>query len=389
MYKRILNLKLASDHSCFLWGPRQSGKSTLLKSLFPGSMYYDLLLSDLYSRMLRNPAIIREECHSKGINGQNQSDPIIIDEVQKLPVLLDEVHWLIENMGLKFILCGSSARKLKRGHGNLLGGRAIRYELFPLVYKEITDFSLDKALNIGLIPSIYTSNIPERLIQSYIGDYLREEIAVEAITRNIPAFSRFLEVAAISNGEMINYKNISAECRVSAPTVKEYFQILSDTLLGKFVHAYKKRAKRRLIQASKFYFFDVGLVSSLTKRGKVEQGSELFGRAFEHFIFMEISAHSSYSELFYPISYWRTASGFEIDFILGDCEIALEVKSSAMVHNQHLKGIRAFMEEYSPRRCIVVSMDPSPRKTEDGIEILPWEVFLDELWGGGVVKAPR
>jgi predicted AAA+ superfamily ATPase len=223
---------------------------------------------------------------------------------------------------------------------------------------------------------------PQRRIESYVGDYLKEEIAAEALTRNVPAFSRFLKIAALTNGELINYGNIASDCGVSAPTVKEYFQILDDTLIGKQLPAFRKRAKRRLIGAPKFYFFDIGIVAHLTHRGSVEKGSELFGRAFEHFIYMEILAHSSYSELNYPIAYWKTASGFEVDFVLGDHEFAIEVKSASMVGNRHLKGMRAFKEEYTARRYIVVSMDPKPRKTADGIDILPWEVFLDRLWKG-------
>jgi predicted AAA+ superfamily ATPase len=221
------------------------------------------------------------------------------------------------------------------------------------------------------------------LIESYVGDYLKEEIAAEALTRNVPAFSRFLKIAALTNGELINYRNIASECGVSSPTVKEYFQILDDTLIGKQLPAYRKRAKRRIIGAPKFYFFDIGIVGYLTHRGKIEKGSELFGRALEHFIYMEILAHSSYSELNYPITYWKTASGFEVDFILGNHELAIEVKSASMVGNRHLKGIRAFKEEYAARQYIVVSMDPKPRKTADGIDILPWNIFLDRLWEGG------
>jgi predicted AAA+ superfamily ATPase len=319
------------------------------------------------------------------MTGENQKSPVIIDEIQKLPLLLDEIHWLIENKGLRFILCGSSARKLKKGHANLLGGRAVRHELFPFIYKEIPNFSLDIALNRGLIPKIYLSANHARLLQSYTGDYLKEEIAAEALTRNIPAFSRFLEIAALSNGEIINYNNIAAECGVSAPTIKEYYQILCDTLLGRFVPSFRKRAKRRIIQASKFYFFDVGIISHLTRRHTIIQGSELFGKAFEQYIYMEISAHSSYSEKFYPVYYLRTTSGFEVDFILGDMETAIEVKSSAMIRDHHLKNIRALKEESKARRFIIVSMDKEPRKTPDDIEIMPWEYFLNTLWDGAVI----
>jgi predicted AAA+ superfamily ATPase len=320
------------------------------------------------------------------LKGENQVSPIIVDEVQKIPILLDEIHWLIENRKLRFILCGSSARKVKRGRSNLLGGRAVRYELHPLVYPEVPDFSLEKALNTGLLPRHYQSANPHQLLQAYIGDYLKEEIAAEALTRNIPAFSRFLQIAALTNGELTNYNNIASECGVSAPTVKEYFLILEDTLIGRMLPAFRKRAKRRLIGAPKFFFFDIGIVAHLTRRGKVKTGSELFGRAFEHLVYMELIAHSGYSGINYPIAYWKTASGFEVDFVLGNHEIAIEVKGAEMVTNKHLKGIRAFKEEYQARSYIVVSMDTNARRTEDGIEILPWHIFLDRLWANEIIN---
>jgi len=383
MYKRLLDLNLSSEETCFLWGPRQTGKSTLLRSLFPGAGFYDLLLSDQYRRFIADPSILRQECEAKGLNRSNQKTPIIIDEVQKVPELLDEIHWLIENRGLRFIICGSSPRKLKRSHGNLLGGRGIKYELFPLVYREIPGFSLTRALNHGLLPRHYIHNSPHKLQEAYLVNYLQEEVAAEALTRNIPAFNRFLEVAAISNGEIINFNSISMDCGISAPTVKGYFQILEDTLIGRFVPAFRKKGRRRLIAAPRFVFFDLGIVAQLTRRGQVNEGSELFGKAFEHFITLEILANASYSGQNYPVSYWRTASHIEVDVILGT-DIAIEIKSTDRVSDKHLKGLRAFKEEHTAT-CILVSRDPHPRKTHDDILILPWEEFIDRLWQNRIV----
>ena len=386
MYKRMLDFGLSRKHSCFLWGPRQAGKSTLLRQRFPAAVVYDLLLSDQYRRFLHDPSVLRQEITRMGLTGKNQKDPVIIDEIQKVPDLLDDVHWMIERMGLRFILCGSSARKVKRGHANLLGGRAPSLELHPLVCLEIPDFDIVRALNNGLLPPHYSAKDSKTLREAYVGAYIKEEIASEAIVRNLPAFSRFLEVAALSNGEMVVFHNIAADCGVSAPTVKEYFTILEDTLLGRFVPAFTRRARRRVIGSPRFYFFDVGIVGALTRRGRVEPGSELWGRAFEHFVFMELSAHSAYAGGQYPIAYWRTASQIEVDFILGDGSVAIEVKSTTLARDHDLRGLRAFKEEHRPKRALLVSMDTHARRTSDGVEILPWRVFLEELWEGKILS---
>jgi predicted AAA+ superfamily ATPase len=385
MYKRKIDLDISSRKTVFLWGARQTGKSTLLNTLFHGARKYDLLLSDTYRRLVSNPSLIRQECEAQDLTGKTQKQPVIIDEIQKVPDLLDEVHWLIENRGVRFILCGSSARKLKRGHGNLLGGRAPRHELSPLVYPEITDFSLPRALTHGLLPPHYISDEPGELLRGYVGDYLKEEIAAEALTRNVPAFNHFMEVAALSNGEIINYTNIASECGVSAPTVKGHFQILEDTLIGRALPAYSKRGKRRLISAPKFYFFDTGVVGQLTHRGIVEPGTELFGRVFEHYMLMEVWAYAEYSGKHFQVSYWRTSSQIEIDIVLGDHETAIEIKGTKMAQDFHLKGLRAFKEDYVSRHYLAVTLDPNPRRTSDGIEILPWRIFLDRLWEGRII----
>jgi predicted AAA+ superfamily ATPase len=379
MYIRKQVFSNIGKESSFLWGARQTGKSTLLKILFPDSLYFDLLLSDVYERLLRNPAILRET-----ILVSTPSSPIIIDEIQRIPELLNEIHWIIANKNIQFILSGSSPRKILHSGANLLGGRALRHELYPLVYKEIPNFDLIQALNHGLLPRHYLSKKPERLISAYIGSYLQDEILAEAKIRNLHAFSKFLEAAAFSNGEIVNYTNIAAECGVSAPTVKEYFHILEETLIGRFLPSYRKKPKRRVIHAPKFYYFDISIANYYLKRKSIEFGSEAFGSSFEHFIYHEIYSHSKYSGIHYPISYWRTASQIEIDFVLGEHEVAIEVKASQQINHRHLKGLKNFEEEYKVKRLILVSNDPFHRQIGT-ITAMPWNIFLDELWAGTII----
>ena len=380
MIKRQQLFKGSDKESLFLWGARQTGKSTLLKTLYPDSLWFDLLKTDVFARLQRNPSQLREI-----IIASQPSAPVVVDEIQKIPALLDEVHWLIENKHIQFILSGSSPRKIIRSQANLLGGRALRYELFPLVSHEIPGFSLLRALNHGLLPRHYLSENPAKLIEAYIGNYLQDEIMAEARLRNVNSFSRFLEVAAFSNGEMVNYSNIASESAVSAPTVKEYFQILEDTLIGRFLPSFQKRPKRRVIRAPKFYYFDVGIVNYLLKRGKIEMGSESFGNPFEHFIYQELIAHSHYSGVRYPLHYWRTASQIEIDFVLGDHEVALEVKSTKNATPRHAKGLQSFAEEYMVKKQILVTNDPFPRQMGE-ILVLPWNIFLQKLWAGDIIS---
>jgi len=382
MFNRKQNLSGRHNASAWLWGARQTGKSTLLKKLFPDSPYYDLLIPGQYERLTRNPDTLINELSA---SAPKPGVPVIIDEVQKVPQLLDAVQWLIVNKSIPFILCGSSARKLKRSHANLLGGRAIRYELYPLVSAEIPDFDLPRALNHGLLPRHYLADEPQQLIQSYVAEYLKEEIAAEALLRNIPTFMRFLETAAFSNAEIVNYTNIASDCGVSNPTVKEYFRIFEDTLIGRMLPAYAKRPKRRIIHAPKFYFFDLAIANYLLKRGPIVTGSDAFGKTLEHFIFQELYAHSRYSGLQYDLAYWRASNQMEVDFILGDHEIALEIKATEMAHDRHLRGLKSFAQEYKVRQSILISCDPRPRLT-NGVLILPWKDFLARLWSGQIIK---
>jgi predicted AAA+ superfamily ATPase len=380
MYIRKQIFDGSLNESLFLWGARQTGKSTLLKAIFPDSLWFDLLLSDVFERLHKNPSQLREI-----VLASQSNKPVVIDEIQKIPALLNEIHWLIENQHTRFILSGSSPRRIIRSETNLLGGRALRYELYPLISAEIPDFDLIRALNNGLLPRHYLSDKPKQLISAYIGNYLREEIMAEARIRNVANFSRFLEVAAFSNGEMVNYSNIASECGVSAPTVKEYFQILEDSLTGRFLPSFQKKPKRRVIQAPKFYFFDVGIVNYLLKRGEIESGSESFGHAFEHFMYQEIFAHSNYTGLHYPLYYWRTASQLEVDLVLGDHEVAIEIKATQNAIPRHTKGLICFAEEYSVKKLLLITNDPFPRQM-GSVLVLPWQVFLQRLWAGEIIS---
>lgn len=311
---------------------------------------------------------------------------MIIDEIQLIPELLNEVHWLITRKDIHFILSGSSARKLKRKGVNSLGGRAVRNVLYPLVSAEIPDFDLVRAVNRGMLPTHYLAPDERQLhkrLQAYISVYLKEEIAAEALVRRLPSFTRFMEVAALTSGEMVNYRNVAQDCGVDAKTVKEYFNILEQTLVGYIVPAFSRTVKRRINQAPRFYYFDVALPNYLLHRGNMQLGSEDFGHAFEHLLMQEIIAYLGYHDIENALSYWHTYTGYEVDAVLGDAQVAIEFKSSQEVQSKHLRGLKAFKEEHPGARLIIVSLDVQPRSFH-GVEVMPATHFLLQLWLGNI-----
>lgn len=381
MFRRALALPPAGEETFFLWGPRQTGKTTLLRETYPRARWIDLLQADEFRRYATHPELLRQELVAGPLPKQ-----IVVDEIQKVPALLDEVHWLHERLGARFALCGSSARKVRRGGANLLGGRALRYELFGLTASEIgRSFDLDRMLNHGFLPRVYSSERPEKLVSAYVADYLKEEIAAEGLVRNLPAFSEFLDAAALSDAEMVSFANIARDCGVSAHTVRSYFGVLEDTLLGRWLPAYTRRAKRRVIGAPKFFFADVGVVNHLARRGRLAPKSDGYGKAFESWIHHELTARISYADRGARLSYWRLASGIEVDFVVDDARIGIEAKATARVTSDHTKGLRALKDDHPKvSRRIVVCLEPRRRITEEGIEVVPAASFLEELATGRI-----
>lgn len=374
MYSRYLQLNKETESSLFLFGARQTGKSTILRKEFPKSVFIDLLDSELRMRFKRRPSLLYEMLKYKESN-----TIVVIDEIPEVPELLNEVHRLISEKDIIFILCGSSARKLKRKGYNTLGGRAYPCYFYPLTSNEITDFDLDRALTYGLLPTHYLAKNPKRLLAAYVDVYLKEEIQEEALARNLTGFHRFLEIAALTNGEIVNYANIASECGVSAQTIKSYFGILEDTLVGYMIPAYTKVMKRRLVQAPRFFFFDVGLTNHLLHRDALVRGTPEYGHAFEHFIIMELIAYIGYNHKEEQLSYWRTHTGVEVDVVIGNAKLAIEIKSADEIAKRHMKGLKSFGDDYPDCRKIIVSLDRINRK-EDDIELIYVHDFLKMLW---------
>jgi predicted AAA+ superfamily ATPase len=371
---RILDLSLPANRSAFLWGPRKTGKTHWINRHFADSIILDLLKTDVFADYASRPSLLRERY-------QEHKGLIVIDEIQMVPDLLNEIHWLIENTDVSFLMTGSSARKLRRRHANLLGGRAWRYTMAPLTYAETEGFDLEHIVVSGLLPPHFLSSDPVQDLRSYVADYLKEEIATEAVIQNIPAFAEFLRVAALTSGELLNYTNVGRETGVSAKVVRNYFQILEDTLLGFRIPPWRKVSNRRLIETEKFYLFDVGVANYLARRVP-RIGTPEFGNSFEHYILMELKAYQAYRNPELDIRYWRTSTGFEVDFILGDMNVAIEVKGSHRIHSTHTRGLRALLEEHTVKQAVIVSLEKQPRKPDSYIEVLPWKVFLETLWSG-------
>lgn len=370
---RLLDLPaLLAKRSHFLFGPRQTGKTTLVRHSLPKAKIYDLLDSSVFLALGRNPGRLEEEL-------EPGDSIVVIDEIQRLPTLLNEVHRLIESRGVRFLLTGSSCRKLRRGGINLLGGRARIKHLHPLTWRELGDrFDLNRAIARGLLPSIYFSDDPKADLEAYAGAYLQQEIVAEGAARNIPAFSRFLKVAAQCNATIVNFTNLANDAQVARTTVYEYFEILKDTLILHELPAWKKTKKRKPLSSSKYYFFDVGVVAALQER-EFRPGTPEFGEAFETYLMHELSSYVDHVSA-ESLCFWRSTSGFEVDFLLGD-HTAVEVKAKMNVSHQDLKSLLALAEEKILKRYICVSLEPRPRKVGD-ISVLPLKSFLGALWAG-------
>jgi predicted AAA+ superfamily ATPase len=371
--ERILDLPaLLKKKSHFLFGPRQTGKTCLIRHTLKDVRVYDLLDTSVYLALSQNPGRIAQELTPK-------DRLVVIDEIQRLTDLLNEVHRLIEERGVRFLLTGSSARKLRRGGVNLLGGRARTKYLHPLTYIELGDrFDLNRAMERGLLPSIYFSDDARADLKAYAGLYLQQEIVAEGATRNIPAFSRFLRVAAFCNGTIVNFTNVANDAQVARTTVYEYFEILKDTLVLYELPPWRKTKKRKPLASSKYYFFDVGVVSSLLGR-EFRIGTPEFGVAFETYFMHELMSYSDYVSGD-SLSYWRATTGFEVDFIIGD-HTAVEVKAKENISPQDIKSLQALAEEKKLKRYLCVSLEPRLRRF-GGVTVLPFREFLEALWSG-------
>lgn len=372
--------------SLFFFGPRQTGKSTFLKATYPNALYIDLLKNKTYNEYLREPQLLEVDIQS--YKKKTAGHLIIIDEIQKLPNLLDEVHSLIESdKSLRFILTGSSARKLKRLGSNLLGGRAAWFSFYPLTFIELQhnikfEKDLERRLNHGGLPTCYSQTEAFEELKDYVGLYLKTEIQDEGLVRNIENFGRFLEASALTNAKQLNYTEIGSDAQVPPRTVQNYFQILEDTLVGFLLPAFTKTKTRKAISTAKFYLFDTGVTNSLLHRKWTESGTIEFGELFEQFIINEILAYKSYAREDWGLSYWRSTSQFEVDLILDNHQkhIAIEIKGKNKVTKKDCSGLLAFEDDIQLYRKIIIYTGDRVRKLENGIELLPYKEFFKQLW---------
>jgi predicted AAA+ superfamily ATPase len=376
MYPRALQLEpLLQKSNLFLFGPRGTGKSSLIRAQLKDAQVFDLLDDDLYEELLLRPKALSEKI-------KNGVRVVVIDEIQKLPKLLDEVHRLIERSPIHFLLTGSSVRKLKREGANLLGGRARELHLFPLGFSEITDFDLIRYLNYGGLPKIYQSEEPLQDLKAYVRTYLSEEIKAEALVRNYERFVRFLEVAALSNGQELNFAALSSDSGVPARTIENHIEVLKDTLLAFTLEPYRDRMSRKGSARSKLYWFDCGVSNFLCKRFHLTEAHSDICISFEQFIISEVRSYLSYSRSLKDLSYWRNKSK-EVDLIIGQ-DLAIEIKFSKQVKEDHFRGLREFLKESRVPRGMVVGRFSGPSQTEDGVGILPYDLFLKQLWSGAL-----
>lgn len=373
MYSRLITPP--TDKSFFLFGPRGTGKTTWVRSRFPGALYLDLLESELFNDLLASPQRL------ENLVPKEFSDWVVIDEIQRIPELLNEVHRLIEKYQYRFILTGSSARKIRSKGVNLLGGRALSCHLYPLTVSELgKDFNLKHSLTFGQLPCAYTESDPKRYLESYVTTYLEEEIRQEGFTRNLAAFSRFLEAASFSQGSVLNVSAVARECHIERKVVENYFAILEDLLIAYRIPVFTKRAKRRMISHAKFYFFDAGFYRTIRPIGPLDMPEEVGGQALETLFLQEVIAINAYLRLGYDIFYWRTSNNMEVDFVLyGPKGIkALEIKRSGKVSGGMLSGLKAFRSDYPDAKAYLV-YGGDRRFREGEIEIIPAMEALTNL----------
>lgn len=389
---RVLDLKpILQRKSLFLLGPRQTGKSLFLQKMYPHALYIDLLLSENFSTFLKEPGIIRKKIELYFLENRNRI--VIIDEIQKIPQLLNEIHYLIEKFkDARFILTGSSARKLKAGNVNMLGGRASLKIMYPFCYKELSTLKepvLDELLLTGCIASIAASSEPFLDLQDYVNLYLKEEIKLEGLVRNLGSFSNFLELVAISCTEQITYSSFARDAQISSPTAKEYFQILEDTLLGIRLAPFRKTTKRKAITSSKFYFFDVGLINAILKRRTISNLTPEFGTLVEQYIFQELRAYLGYTKAHFKMEYWRTTDKTEVDFIIYDTLkniTAIEVKTTHQLKKKDFRGLLRLDEEFPVRKKIIVTYKGHSYLEDNGVEVYNIHDFLKKLWGDKIIS---